>query len=81
MPLTVEDMLEAVNAVPGITKEAITKTLMIGGLTTRLAEHDARIASAKMARNQAAQETEAVIQQEEQARQAIEAKIRSLIGA
>lgn len=44
MALTVDEIVAAVNAVPGITADAITKTLTVGGLTTAMSQIDDRVA-------------------------------------
>jgi type IV secretory pathway protease TraF len=79
MPLTVDDVLEAVNAVPGITKEAITKTLLIGGLTTAIAQVEDQIALALQARQDAHATTEAEISALNQQKEALLAQRKALL--
>lgn len=80
MALTQDELLAAVNAVPGLTAEGVTKTLMVGGLTTAIAQVEDSIIKEREAFATATQQSQARVAALEAQKVALLDQRKSLLG-
>lgn len=78
MPLSADEIVAAINAVPGITAQAITNVLTIGGLSTEISAIEDQIANAIKAKDTAVATADAGIKTLADQRDALVAQRQAL---